>query len=76
MGFPFLRWQNHVHAPSARNQDHCQHTGTVNDICFAADDSVVASCGRDCTIRLWEPLTMTPLACLKGQCLVYLKTYR
>ena len=66
--FPALRWQNHVNprTPFKGMREELLHQGTVNDVCFAPDDSVLATAGRDKSVRLWEPLTMKPLRVFSG----------
>lgn len=33
------------------------HTGVVNQLCYRPDGKVLASCGKDGSLRLWEPQT-------------------
>ena len=42
------------------------HEGAVLDIAFSPDNSFLASCSGDKTVRLWEPHTEMPLVTLEG----------
>ena len=61
---PSLRWHRHIN-PCTAPPEH-RHEGTVCAVAFAPDDSVIATGGRDQSVRLWEANSLTCLGTLDG----------
>ena len=61
---PSLRWHRHINPCTAPPQH--RHEGTVCAVAFAPDDSVIATGGRDQSVRLWEANSLTCLGTLNG----------
>jgi WD40 repeat protein len=42
------------------------HRGSITDLCFSSDDSLLVSSGTDTTVRLWDVTKKQPLATWEG----------
>jgi WD40 repeat protein len=58
--------QKQAHVPAQLIRELTGHGRVVSDVAFSPDGTLLASCGMNSTVRLWEVVTGTPIRTLRG----------